>query len=255
MALLEVSNLSKRFGGLTAINQLNFEVQSGELLSIIGPNGAGKSTLFNLLTGSYRPSSGTIRFQGEDVTNRPPYEAARRGIARTFQQTTVFSRESVLNNIVIGQSLHFKTGILGAVLRTPGTAREERRVRERAEEVLSFVGLSDAKNRLAGNLTEEARKRLSIAMVLASGPKLLLLDEPTGGVNLEEIGGLMQLVTKIWETGVTICLIEHKMQMVMSISSRIIVLNYGQNIAEGTPAEVAGNEEVIKAYLGARYVA
>ncbi len=255
MALLEVSNLSKRFGGLTAINQLNFQVQSGELLSIIGPNGAGKSTLFNLLTGSYRSSSGTVRFEGKDITNRPPHEAARRGIARTFQQTTIFSRETVLNNIVIGQSLHFKTGILGAVLRTPRAGREERRVREKAEEVLSFVGLSDFKNKQAGGLTEEAQKRLSIAMVLASGPKLLLLDEPTGGINLEEIGGLIQLVTKIWESGVTICLIEHKMRMVMSISSRIIVLNYGQNIAEGTPAEVAGNEEVIKAYLGARYVA
>ncbi len=255
MALLEVSNLSKRFGGLTAINELNFEVQTGELLSIIGPNGAGKSTLFNLLTGSYSSSSGTIRFEGKDITNRPPYEAARRGIARTFQQTTIFSRETVLSNIVIGQSLHFKTGILGAVLRTPGAGREERRAREKAEEILSFVGLFDFKDKQAGSLTEEAQKRLSIAMVLASGPKLLLLDEPTGGINLEEIGGLIQLVTKIWESGVTICLIEHKMRMVMSISSRIIVLNYGQNIAEGTPAEVAGNEEVIKAYLGARYVA
>jgi branched-chain amino acid transport system ATP-binding protein len=255
MALLEVSGLTKTFGGLMAVAGLSFDVKAGELLSIIGPNGAGKTTLFNLLTGIYRPSSGKVMFDGNDITGCKPHEATRRGIARTFQRTTIFGQATVLDNVIIGQALHEKAGVWGSVLKTRATRREEQQVTERAREILSFVGLSDKETRIAGNLTEEAQKRLSIAMVLATGPKLLLLDEPTGGVNLEEIGGLIELVLKVRKSGVTICLIEHKMRMVMSISDRIIVLNYGENIAEGTPHEVANNKEVIKAYLGARRVA
>ena len=255
MALLEVSGLSKHFGGLMAVDRLNFHVGAGELLSIIGPNGAGKTTLFNLLTGIYRPTAGKIMFNGKDVTGCKPYQAARYGIARTFQRTTIFPQATVLDNVIIGQAIHAKTGAWGAILRTGAARREEREVRDKAREVLSFVGLVDKEARLAGNLTEEAQKRLSIAMVLAADPKLLLLDEPTGGVNLEEIGGLIRLVEKVRESGITICLIEHKMRMVMSISDRIVVLNYGENIADGTPEEVANNTEVIKAYLGARRVA
>jgi branched-chain amino acid transport system ATP-binding protein len=255
MALLEVSGLRKYFGGLTAIGGLSFHVQPGELLSIIGPNGAGKTTLFNLLTGTYRPTGGTIVFDGDNITGLKPYEVTRRGIGRTFQHTTVFAKESVLDNVIIGQCLHTKTGVWGAIFRTGATRREEARVTEAAREILDFVGLQDKENRLAGNLTEEARKRLSIAVVLASKPKLVLLDEPTGGVNLEEIDGLIELVQRIRESGVTVCLIEHKMRMVMSISDRIIVLNQGDHIAEGTPGQVANNEDVIKAYLGARRAA
>jgi branched-chain amino acid transport system ATP-binding protein len=255
MALLEVSGLTKAFGGLMAVSGLTFSVQQGELVSIIGPNGAGKTTLFNLLTGIYRPTAGIIRFDGIDITGCKPYQSTRRGIGRTFQRTTVFGGETVLDNVIIGQSLHVKTGVWGAIVRTGAARREERRVREKAREILAFVGLLDMEQRLSGNLTEEAQKRLSIAMVLAANPKVLLLDEPTGGVNLEEIGGLIELVNKVQRSGVTVCLIEHKMRMVMSISDRIIVLNYGVNIAEGTPAEVGTNEEVIKAYLGARRVA
>lgn len=254
MAVLEVSGLRRTFGGLTAVDGLNFSIKPGELLSIIGPNGAGKTTLFNLLTGIYRPTAGKIVFEGVDITGCKPYEAARRGIGRTFQRTTIFGKETVLENIIIGQSLHYKTGIWGAIMRTGAAKREERKVRERAREILAFVGLSDRQNRPAETLTEEARKRLSIAVVLALEPRLLLLDEPTGGVNLEEIDGLIELVRKVRKSGVTICLIEHKMRMVMSISDRIIVLNYGENIAEGTPSEVGVNQEVIKAYLGARRV-
>jgi branched-chain amino acid transport system ATP-binding protein len=255
MILLEVSGLNKRFGGLMAVSDVNFCIKSGELVSIIGPNGAGKTTLFNLLTGIYRPTSGVIQFNGSDITGCKPYQAARYGIARTFQRTTIFRKRTVLDNLVIGQSLHMKAGVWGSVLKTSATLSEEQQIREKARLTLSFVGLTGHEDRIAGNLTEEAQKKLSMAMVLVAKPKLLLLDEPTGGVNLEEIGGLIELVKKVQESGVTICLIEHKMKMVMSISDRIIVLNYGKRIAEGTPQEVASNEEVIKAYLGARRAA
>ena len=255
MALLEVSGLVKTFGGLTAVGNLSFSLEQGELVSVIGPNGAGKTTLFNLLTGAYRPTAGKILFDGNDITGCKPFQSAARGMGRTFQKTTVFRDETVLDNVIIGQSVHLKTGVWGAIVRTAGTRREEERVRNKGRSVLDFVGLANTEGRLAGNLTEEAQKRLSIAMVLAADPKLLLLDEPTGGVNLEEIGGLIELVKKIQQSGITVCLIEHKMRMVMSMSDRIIVLNYGTNIAEGTPAEVASNKEVIEAYLGARRVA
>jgi len=255
MALLEVSGLVKTFGGLTAVGNLSFSLEQGELVSVIGPNGAGKTTLFNLLTGAYRPTAGEIIFDGNDITGCKPFQSAARGMGRTFQKTTVFRDETVLDNVIIGQSVHLKTGVWGAIVRTAGTRREEERVREKGRSILDFVGLANTEGRLAGNLTEEAQKRLSIAMVLAADPKLLLLDEPTGGVNLEEIGGLIELVKRIQQSGITVCLIEHKMRMVMSMSDRIIVLNYGTNIAEGTPAEVASNKEVIEAYLGARRVA
>ncbi len=255
MTLLDVSGLTRRFGGLTAVSELSFHIRPGELLSIIGPNGAGKTTLFNLLTGIYKPTSGKILFNGIDIAGCKPYQATRYGIARTFQMTSIFKQATVLDNVLIGQSLHARVGVWGSILKTPATVKEERKTREKAREILSFVGLADKENRLAGNLTEEAQKRLSVSMALATGPSLLLLDEPTGGVNLEEISGLIDLVGKIRKAGITLCLIEHKMRMVMSISDRIVVLSYGKKIAEGTPKEVANNEEVIKAYLGARYAA
>jgi branched-chain amino acid transport system ATP-binding protein len=255
MALLEVKGLTKAFGGLRAVSELDFHIDPGELLSMIGPNGAGKTTLFNLLTGFYEPTSGTITFNGTNITGCKPYQITRCGMSRTFQMTSIFKQRSVLENVMIGTSLHARVGVWGSVLRTPATLREEKKTREKAREILSFVGLGDMEDRIAGALTEEAQKRLSISMALATEPKLLLLDEPTGGVNLEEISGLMELVGKIRKGGITICLIEHKMRMVMSISDRIVVLNYGKKIAEGKPKEVAVNEEVIKAYLGARYAA
>ena len=253
--MLEVSNLNKIFGGLTAVNALDFHIEPGELLSMIGPNGAGKTTLFNLLTGFYKPTSGTITFNDIDITGCKPYQVTRHGIGRTFQLTSIFKQSTVLENVMIGKSLHAAVGVWGSVLRTPATRREEQKTREKAREILSFVGLSDKENKVSGGLTEEAQKRLSISMALATEPKLLLLDEPTGGVNLEEISGLIELVGKIRKSGISICLIEHKMRMVMSISDRIIVLNYGKKIAEGTPKEVASNQEVVRAYLGARYAA
>ena len=255
MALLEVADLNKRFGGLSAVQELNFDIRAGELLSIIGPNGAGKTTLFNLLTGFYKPTSGTVIFNGADITGYKPYQITRCGISRTFQMTSIYKQADVLDNVIVGQALHAKVRVWGTVLRTPAANRKEQKARNRAREILSFVGLAKDEKKIAGSLTEEAQKRLSIAMALATEPKLLLLDEPTGGVNLDEIGGLIELVEKIRKSHITICLIEHKMKMVMSISDRIVVLNYGKNIADGTPKEVANNEEVIRAYLGARYVA
>jgi branched-chain amino acid transport system ATP-binding protein len=252
MALLEVSKLRKGFGGLMAVQGVDFQVESGELLSIIGPNGAGKTTLFNLITGIYKPTDGQIIFAGTDIAGCKPHDAARKGIGRTFQRTAVFTEESVLDNVVIGQSMHLKMGVWGAIVRTGAAQREEQKVKERAREILTFVGLADKEKSLAGNLTEEAQKRLSLGVALACEPVLLLLDEPTAGVNVDEIDGLIDLVKRVRDRGVAICLIEHKMRMVMSISDRIIVLNYGQCVAEGTPRDVAGNEEVIKAYLGAR---
>ncbi|HVP77734.1 MAG TPA: ABC transporter ATP-binding protein [Thermodesulfobacteriota bacterium] len=255
MALLEVAGLTKMFGGLTAVSELNFDIQPGELLSIIGPNGAGKTTLFNLLTGFYRPTSGTITFNDIDITGCKPYQVTRHGIGRTFQLTSIFKKSTVLENVLIGKSLHAAVGVWGSVLRTPATRREEQKIRKKAREILAFVGLGDKEDKVAGGLTEEAQKRLSISMALATDPKLLLLDEPTGGVNLEEISGLIELVGKIRKSGTSICLIEHKMRMVMTISDRIVVLNYGKKIAEGAPKEVASNNEVIRAYLGERYAA
>ncbi len=252
MPVLEVIGLTKRFGGLAAVEDLAFNIQTGELLSIIGPNGAGKTTLFNLLTGFYSPTSGKIIFNGIDITGYKPHRIIRSGMSRTFQLTSVFQRSTVLDNVIIGQMSHARVGLIGSIFGIPAAGREKKKVIERAKEILSFVGLEDKRDKIAAGLTEEARKRLSIASALATEPKLLLLDEPAAGINLEETSGIIDLIDRIRKTGVTICLIEHKMKMVMSISDRIIVLSYGKNIAEGTPEEVANNQEVIKAYLGVR---
>ena len=250
MALLKVSGLTKRFGGLAAVEDLDFSIQGGELLSIIGPNGAGKTTLFNLLTGFYRPTSGRIIFNNADITGLKPYRITRRGMVRTFQMTHIFQNGTVLDNVIIGRASHSRIGLLESILGTPSARREKKKAIEKAREIISFVGLEDQKDKTAHYLTEEARKRLSIALALATEPKLLLLDEPAAGINLEEMGGLMELIDRIRKIGISVCLIEHRMRMVMSISDRIIVLNYGRNIADGTPEEVANNEDVIKAYLG-----
>jgi branched-chain amino acid transport system ATP-binding protein len=254
MALLEILGLSKNFGGLMALHHFNCHINSGELLSIIGPNGSGKTTLFNLITGIYETRSGVIKFNGKEITGSKSHKVACYGIGRTFQRTTIFKKNSVLDNVIIGHRLHTRTGIWGAIFKTPATRREEYKVKEKAREVLSFVGLSDRENQIAENITQEAQKRLSIAMALAIEPKLLLLDEPTGGVNLEEIDGLIELVKKIQRSGISICMIEHKMRMVMNISDRVIAINHGEKIAEGTSKEIVTNEEVIKAYLGTSYV-
>jgi branched-chain amino acid transport system ATP-binding protein len=253
--LLTVRNLVKEFGGLQAINNLNFEVNKGEILGIIGPNGAGKSTLFNLLTGVLSSTKGEIIFDGSLINGLPSHVLAQRGIARTFQTTRIFMDQTVLNNIMIALVPKTQHSVWNAIMNRRKTKREENGLLKRCEELIRFIGIEEKANGLAGELGQEEQKRLAIGIAMATEPKLLLLDEPTGGINIEEINHLMDVIRKIWNKGITICLIEHKMKMVMELCERIIVLNYGTKIAEGTPTEVRRNEAAIKAYLGEEYAA
>jgi branched-chain amino acid transport system ATP-binding protein len=253
--LLEVRNLVKEFGGLRAIDNLSFDVNDGEILGIIGPNGSGKSTLFNLLTGVLPSTSGKILFKENLITGLSTHIIAHRGIARTFQTTRIFVDQTVLNNLMVGLVPRAKHSIWNALMSRGKMKREEQRLVKRCEEVIKFVDLEEKADGFAGELGQEEQKRLAIGIAIATEPKLLLLDEPTGGINIEEINHLMDIIRKIWNKGITICLIEHKMKMVMELCERIMVLNYGTKIAEGTPQEVRNNEAAIKAYLGEEYAA
>ena len=248
--MLEIRGLGKRFGGNAAVNDVSADIEAGRITAIIGPNGAGKTTLFNLISGVFRPTSGTIRFVGEDVTGLPAHRMARLGIARTFQTTTLFDRSSVLDNLIVGHRLRTRSGLWDAVLNSKRLRHEEQVCRDKARAALDFVGLSPVANRMAGDITQEERKRVAFALALATDPKLVLLDEPAGGVNPEETDGLAELIRKLVRHGLTVCLIEHKMNMIMSLADHILVLNYGEKIAEGAPAEIRRNPAVIDAYLG-----
>lgn len=247
---LETRNLTKSFGGLTAVKEVDFSVEKGKINAIIGPNGAGKSTFFNLISGVHKPTSGQIKFRGEDITKLPANKIAKLGMARTFQTTSLFENATIIENVMVGHRLRTKSNLFDAVFNTKRLRNEERESYNKALEVLEFVGLLDVKDQLVANISQEEKKRTAIALALATEPEIVFLDEPTAGINPEETAALSQLIRKMSESGITVCLIEHKMQMVMSLAEKIMVLNYGEKIAEGTPEEIQKNKQVIKAYLG-----
>ncbi len=248
--LLEVRGLVKRFGGVTAVNALDMTVRGGDVHALIGPNGSGKTTTLNVVSGLYRADGGSVRFDGHEIAGAAAHAIARRGVARTFQNIRLFGELSVLENVMIGRHVRTRTGFIGALLPGGATAREERDTRERARELLAFVGLGHAAEAVARSLPYGDQRRVEIARALASEPRLLLLDEPAAGMNPAETDTLVELLRRVRANGTTLLLIEHDMNLVMSVSDTITVLNFGQHIAEGPPSEVARNADVITAYLG-----
>lgn len=252
MALLETKKLSKHFGGLKAVNKIDIKINKNEIVGLIGPNGAGKTTLFNLITGALQPTEGNIIYEGKKITKLKPHVVAEVGIVRTWQLTRLFYEYSMLKNVLMSQNIHNNISLFQSFIKTPISERKERELAREAEEILDFLGLYEKKDELAKNIPHGHQRTLGVAMALATKPKLLLLDEPVGGMNPEESNLLMEQVREIAkEKGITIFIIEHDMKVIMQFCNRIIALNYGEKIAEGQPQEIKENKEVIQAYLGA----
>lgn len=251
MALLQTNNVVKRFGGLTAVNKMTFSVDQGRIVSIIGPNGAGKTTFFNTLTGIYTPEEGQIQFKDKSLIGLRPDQVAAAGIARTFQNIRLFGSMTVLENILVGMHIQLKQGAIDTVFRSKKFHEEEKEAEQRGKDLMAFVGLKNVGNELARNLPYGGQRRIEIARALAASPTLLLLDEPTAGMNPNESEDAIKLFRRIRdEKGITILMIEHDMRVVMGISEHISVMDYGEKIAEGSPAEIRSNARVIEAYLG-----
>jgi len=249
--LLHTEQLRKEFGGLVAVDNVTFDVPRASIVSLIGPNGAGKTTFFNMLTGVYKPTAGLVFFDSDDMTGRPPHAFTQRGIGRTFQNIRLFQNMTALENVLVGMHVRLKGNLFEAILRTPRVKREEREARVRARELLDFSGLRRKDDELGKNLSYGDQRRLEVARALATQPKLLLLDEPTAGMNPQETADFTAFVARLREEqDLTVLLIEHDMRVVMGVSDRVTVLDYGEKIAEGTPQEIQKNERVIEAYLG-----
>lgn len=248
MPILEIKNVTKQFGGLTALNDVSFQVEEGEIRGLIGPNGAGKSTMFKNIAGFYAPTKGSIKYQGENIAGKKPHAISELGIVRTFQETTLFQELTVFDNALVGCHISARSNIFSALLGLD--KQKQKAAAEKVMEVLDFMGLSDRKDQLASELPLGSQRALAISIALVSKPKLMLMDEPFAGMNPEETNHMMDLTRKVRESGITIVLVEHDMKAVMGLCNYLTVLNFGQLLAQGTPEEIRHNDKVIEAYLG-----